>query len=155
MRAFILSCFVLSAFMPKALLAQTRFTVVGNERIRDNFTGLEWQYREEDYDTWAQALARCEGLVHDGLSDWRLPNIKELISLMVPELGSFVIDSSYFARPDDYYASVYWYWSSTTKAGSPTQAWMLYLNGVTTTSDKTSHGNGWKRTRCVRGGGGS
>lgn len=53
------------------------------EVVVDTATGLVWQRRAaEPLMSWASALGYCEGLVLDGRSDWRLPNAKELQSIV-------------------------------------------------------------------------
>ena len=60
----------------------------GNGTVSDNATGLMWQQDTArdggNYDamTWEEALAYCEALNLGGLTDWRLPTIKELRSLV-------------------------------------------------------------------------
>lgn len=56
-----------------------------NEIVKDNDTGLIWMY----YDVWNpvklyanQAIAYCEGLTYAGFSDWRLPRIDELLTII-------------------------------------------------------------------------
>jgi hypothetical protein len=52
--------------------------------VQDAMTGLIWQASSLDDTllTWGDALAYCEGLVHAGKDDWRLPSIKELATLV-------------------------------------------------------------------------
>lgn len=45
-------------------------------------TGLEWQRALAGTGNWTYALATCEALVLDGKSDWRLPEARELASLL-------------------------------------------------------------------------
>ncbi|MDQ1333920.1 MAG: hypothetical protein QG552_870, partial [Thermodesulfobacteriota bacterium] len=70
---------------------QTSNTFVdkGNGTVTDTSTGLMWQQdtaRDDqgNYDTmtWEEALAYCEGRTLGGHTDWRLPTIKELRSLV-------------------------------------------------------------------------
>lgn len=47
-------------------------------------TGLLWKkiiMDKSEKTTWLDRLARCENLVSDGLSNWRLPNFNELLSI--------------------------------------------------------------------------
>lgn len=51
--------------------------------VTDHATGLMWQ--QDDSDTgmlWKDALAHAEASTHAGYDDWRLPNAKELQSLL-------------------------------------------------------------------------
>ncbi len=51
--------------------------------ITDHATGLMWQQADSGTGmSWQEALASCEGLELAGHSDWRLPNAKELQSLI-------------------------------------------------------------------------
>ncbi len=54
-----------------------------NGTITDKTSGMMWQ-RDPSPDrmTWEQALAYCEGLNLGGYTDWRLPTIKELPTLL-------------------------------------------------------------------------
>jgi hypothetical protein len=60
-----------------ALLSQT-------DVVTDSRTGLVWQVTELDgtLRTWQSALEFCESSTHAGHDDWRLPNIKELGTLV-------------------------------------------------------------------------
>ena len=87
------------------------------ETVRDMASGLEWM-REIDATarSWADALAFCDTLQRDGHRDWRLPDAKELHSIIdysrVPALAPvFRLD-----RPDVYL------WSSTTHLEAPPPA---------------------------------
>lgn len=84
--------FVTSAYSFKS------YSVLTRGMVRDNSTGLFWircplaENNKPAYDfncnaefksfTWAEAIDACENLVHEGRSDWRLPNIKELSSIL-------------------------------------------------------------------------
>ena len=59
------------------------FTDNGDGTITDYATGLMWQQADngETYD-WEHALAYAESLTLAGHSDWRLPNAKELQSIV-------------------------------------------------------------------------
>ena len=60
-------------------------TLVDNKdgTITDKATGLMWQQADSGKAMkWQPALAACEGLTAAGKSDWRLPNAKELQSIV-------------------------------------------------------------------------
>ena len=70
----------------KILFSKKRFIDNGNDTITDRLTGLMWEQRpsKKKY-TWEQAFKRIEKLNKlklGGYSDWRLPNINELRSLL-------------------------------------------------------------------------
>lgn len=96
---------------------------------------------------WDNALAYCNGLTLGGHTDWRLPNIKELHSIVdVTKTSDPAINISYF--PGAITAN---YWSSTTFAGTGSYAWYVQFKlGVTTTSGNDK--NTGLYVRCVRGG---
>lgn len=109
----------------------------GNGTISDNATGLMWQ--QDDSVTgynWSEALTYCESLATASYDDWRLPNVKELQSLVdygrSPDTtNSAAIDPLFNATQItneagniDYAA----YWSSTTHANLNSGANSAYLN---------------------------
>ncbi len=58
------------------------FTVKGDTVI-DNKTGIVWQNAEFiGYRNWQEAIDYCKNLVFEGYSDWRLPNVNELRTIM-------------------------------------------------------------------------
>jgi hypothetical protein len=63
----------------------------------DRATGRMWQYAEDLHQrNWREALEYCEGLDLGGFSDWRLPSIKELQSLINYGRSFPAIDHEYF-----------------------------------------------------------
>ncbi len=55
----------------------------GNNTIIDSATGLMWQKNDSGItQSWQQALKYCEELDFAGHDDWRLPNAKELQSII-------------------------------------------------------------------------
>jgi hypothetical protein len=102
-----------------------RFTASG-DCVTDNLTGLMWT-KDADIDgskTWDNALTFTNDISVCGYVDWRLPNSKELFSLIdrsqsnpaLPTLHPFTNVQSGI---DDLY------WSSTTYAFDPTGAWTI------------------------------
>jgi len=64
-------------------IAAGNFTDNGNGTITDSDTTLMWQKEDDDTRrTWEQAITYCEGLSLGTYSDWRLPNIKELRTIV-------------------------------------------------------------------------
>ena len=70
----------------ESLSENSSFTVSAiNEKniVTDNETGLIWQgSASESTVTWQQALEYCENSEYAGYTDWRLPNINELLSIL-------------------------------------------------------------------------
>jgi hypothetical protein len=98
--------------------------------VTDNGTGLMWitdpsAISSPDFNltmTWEAAITNCEVLVYAGHSDWRLPNINELITIVNWGAISPAMYIGYFANTTfDYY------WSSTTCASDTNSAWRVYF----------------------------
>ena len=124
----------------------TNFTDIGDGTILDNVTGLMWQKSPVTTTyTWEQALAYAESLSASTYSDWRLPNIKELISLNSETTNAPSINTTFFPTV----ASAR-YWSSTTLlSAAGTSAWFndFQNSGITSYDLKTISHN----VICVRG----
>jgi arylsulfatase A-like enzyme len=88
----------------------------GDGTVTDHATGLMWQKGDSGTtNNWEQALAYAEGLVLVGYRDWRLPNAKELQSIVdytrsPMTTGSAAIDTNVF----DVTETESFYWTSTT-----------------------------------------
>ena len=54
----------------------------GDEMISDSSTNLFWQKEPVRKATWKEALSYCENLEYAGHTDWRLPNMNELATLI-------------------------------------------------------------------------
>lgn len=106
--------------------AENRFTDNGDGTVTDNSTGIMWQQAiAPGTYTWEQALSYCENLTLAGYTDWRLPTISELDSIVDLSRDSPAINSNYF--PGDA-ASIHW--SSTTDVQRTNGAWvMLFYYG--------------------------
>ncbi len=50
--------------------------------ITDQATGLMWQQNDAESSNWEDAISRCEADTTAGFDDWRLPNVKELQSIV-------------------------------------------------------------------------
>ena len=132
-----------------------RFTDNGNGTMTDTLTGLIWLKEANCWGTltWSQALTYAHGLVNgqcgltDGsiAGDWRLPNVKELASL---------IDYDFFSQAMHQWQSFNnvqsaIYWASTTKFDYPDEAWGVDMHdGVVFYGMKTNFYSVWP----VRGG---
>ncbi len=116
--------------------------------VTDAGTGLTWQQAEDPAArSWENALGYCQALTLAGRDDWRLPNIRELASIaddtVVP--GTPAIDGNLF--PDALAAG---YWSSTTGALNPANAW--YLDFSTGSTSFFAAKADLRHVRCVLGG---
>ena len=62
---------------------ENSFVDNGNGTVTDNATGLTWTQNDSGTGMdWESALNYCESLDTGGISDWRLPNAKELQSIV-------------------------------------------------------------------------
>ncbi|HBA59396.1 MAG TPA: hypothetical protein DCZ92_00960 [Elusimicrobia bacterium] len=123
----------------------------------DNRTGLTWVTNPVDAEIdgtylWDTALGVCEGLTYAGYDDWRLPKIRELLSIVDFTAGAApLINTDFFLNN-----ASGMYWSSTSNAvgsGYPVNAWYVDFSGGSTLAranmPKASTSN---YIRCVRGG---
>lgn len=113
---------------------------VGDWVVFDRSTGLLWAADGNAAGcwngatgNWANAIAYCNGLNFAGFTDWRLPNIKELLSIGNYELLSPKIDQPPFSN-----TVADWYWSSTTRSDVTTKAYAFrYSDGYILSQLKT------------------
>ncbi|MBI3188133.1 MAG: DUF1566 domain-containing protein [Gammaproteobacteria bacterium] len=95
--------------------------------------------------SWDNALAYCNALSFAGHADWRLPNVKELHSILdAGKNASPTINTGYFTD-----AQAAYYWSATTFVDTPSMAWYVDFSiGLVMTSplDKLE----LNYVRCVR-----
>ena len=121
--------------IPNTIISN-RFTDNGDETVTDNLTQLIWQKTPFNLaKTWEEALNYSEGITLSGMSDWRLPNIKELQSLNDETVSNPSISQTTFPN-----IGTKNYWSSTTLPNQTTKAW--YWNtqfGITTYDTKTNN----------------
>ncbi len=121
--------------------------------VKDNNTKLIWQKNTADTNgdgnisadnhpagdsmTWQEAVDYCAGLVFAGKSDWRLPDVTELDSIVDYEGVGM--------NPVFNYASGM-YWSSDSPQGSPAVAWYVsFPSGHNYWPSKLEH----NYVRCV------
>lgn len=117
-----------------------RFIDHGNGTVTDTFTGLMWTKNAQQIPgtmTWQAGLDACEILEFAECDDWRLPNIRELTSLI--DYAQF-----YPALPSGHpFTNVepFYYWSSSTVAGDLFNAWTIYsFYGSVDRSNKSADG---------------
>ncbi len=136
-------------------LPNPRFTVQADTNcVTDNLTGLVWA-RDANMNnaavmngelTWTNAISYCATLNYGGKTDWRLPNAKELYSLLdLGRSGPALPSGHPFTN-----VQLDYYWSSSTYATGTDNAWYVSLNdgGVGGNSSKSSPHYVWP----VRGG---
>lgn len=109
----------------------------GDSTVTDLATGLVWQQKDANADnddkSWADATSYCSNLVLGNKSNWRLPNIKELLSIIDYRVNNPAIDDAMFPSTLAEY-----YWSATSIASRNTDAWIIgFSNGDIVGSVKT------------------
>lgn len=125
-----------SAITPTAPASD--FSLNGDGTATHNATGLIWMRCSLGYDwdsnssactagagatttyTWSAALTAAEATNFAGHSDWRLPNIKELTSIVEYACYSPAIDETVFPDTQSDY-----YWSSSPYADYSKGGWLL------------------------------
>jgi hypothetical protein len=124
----------------------------GNGTITDNITGLVWQKCSMGQNvldcsgtasatTWVNAISYCNNLELALQTDWRLPNINELKSLVdYNQVGSAI--NNLFLNTIAWY-----YWSSTSSAYNASSAWVVDFRYHNTIYPYKTDSN---YVRCVR-----
>jgi len=99
-----------------------RFADNGDGTVTDTCTGLMWQKTPPPGTrSWQSALAYCEDLDLAGYGDWRLPNVRELLSIL--DYGVWAPSLDPVFHPGTAFG--YWYWSSTTAEDLTSYAWIV------------------------------
>ena len=143
---FIIISIIISLGFSSSLWANTKantFIDNGNGSVTDTATGLTWQQQDDNVGrTHANAITYCQDLSLAGKSDWRLPNIKELTSLVDYRVDRPSIDEAKF--PNTNFTG---YWSASSRARNSASAWDVnFSDGNVISSDKTFN----FFVRCVR-----
>lgn len=122
--------------------------VAKGDVVLDRATGLTWQ-RSDDGRTrnWQQALAYCAALKLDGHDDWRLPNIKELQSIVDYSRHAPALDERYLNMSD----AKGWFWSSTTHGDNIRMADYICFGACTSAQGVDVHGAGAQRSDPKQG----
>jgi len=86
----------------------------GDGTVTDNASGLMWMSADlKECVDWETALEMAENYEYAGYSDWRLPDVKELQSI-VDYSGSYpAINQNYFQCSENQENQNYYYWTST------------------------------------------
>lgn len=135
----------------------SRFVPHDDGTVDDSATGLTWMrcalgQRWEGGTcvgtplgyTWQQALQAALDTEFAGRGDWRLPNIRELRSIVERRCQYPAINQTIF--PGE---ASYWYWSASPVAGLADRSWDL---AFTTGYDDRGRRSGADAVRLVRGG---
>ena len=149
-------------YAEKGYCAPRKFTVketiVGAEThktVIDKNTKLEWLYDGAGYGSWYEAFDYCDDLNYAGHSDWRLPSIKEMVTLIEYNNQRMI--------PDEFSGSGWQHgaWSGTDVPEDHEKAFYLNGDGVALLEDYVWDGYAEYHTKatdrrsyiCVRGSG--
>ena len=142
------TCLIIALMLSWSLLAQaaenpinddwsnSRYHVHGDGTVTDTVTGLMWMQcsmgQDYDYDagncnssaaassySWHEALEAAEAHSLADHTDWRLPNIRELASLVARDGAEPAINNAIFS------ATSANYWSASLAAADSNQAWLI------------------------------
>ena len=134
----------------------SRYTNHGNGAVTDSKTALMWKQCSEGQSgssctgsyiaqVWQTALTTANNSTFANYSDWRLPSVKELQSLVETGCHSPAINTALFPNTPSTY-----FWTSTTYAPNASVAWVVdFDNGGVSVNGSKSGGLG---VRLVRAG---
>jgi hypothetical protein len=113
------------------------------ECVTDNLTGLMWVRAPSPIPViWSAALTDANSLTLCGFSDWRLPNINELESLVNSEtaIPAIFLNNQGFSG-----VQLASYWSSSSYVGNEGFAWAVGMNnsGAMGVGSKSNNLYGW------------
>jgi hypothetical protein len=130
-------------FYQKGCPVANRFVDNLDGTVTDTCMGLMWQKGSVPGYAWQRALQYCEALEFAGHSDWRLPNVRELQSIVDYGRSMPSIDDGIFEVETE------WYWSSSTQVYDDlSNAWgVSFDGGGVAVNDKEAVGY----VRAVRG----
>ncbi|MEJ6474400.1 DUF1566 domain-containing protein [Pseudoalteromonas piscicida] len=130
-------------------ISTSRFTVNADGTVLDSETGLMWQrcnygqsYNSSSQScednaqqlTWSQALTVAQQDNFAGYTDWQLPNVKELASIVFHQCVTPAIDINVFPTTKSNN-----YWSATTYGSQPEFAWVYqFADGKNNPTVKTA-----------------
>lgn len=118
-------------FMPGIGWPAKRFEKLGDHLVRDRATQLIWTRNScpSEYPlSWMEGLEFVEQMNQEakyGRSDWRMPNRRELRSLIDHSAKKPALTMGHPFQN----AFLGWYWTSTTAVIEPAYAWYVHLEG--------------------------
>jgi hypothetical protein len=122
-----------------------------NNTVTDKDTGLLWQRAADDVPrTWPEAETYCESLTLGGHTDWRLPAVFELQTIVDESVNAPAIDGTVFGGGGSSQNRIYW--SATENALAAGFVWTVDFGvdfaGGTTRLFPVAGST--QRARCVR-----
>jgi hypothetical protein len=114
------------------------------EVITDNVRKIQWQDNNVTVvKNYVDAIEYCNDLIFANFSDWSLPSIQQLISVVNISGGSSKLETVFV----NYTTSMY-YWSNTSRANSATDAWALIYSTNALHSSMSQETN--NSVKCLR-----
>jgi hypothetical protein len=108
---------------------EPRFTDNEDGTVTDNCTGLMWKEQHLGGMTWYDALESCDSLQFAEYEDWRLPNVRELHTLIDYEWGHVPRPTPFLPHDIDGNPLFnVWVWTSTSQQ-DPVGAYAIGING--------------------------
>jgi len=125
-------------------LSYAHFIINDSHTVTDFSTGLMWDLQTQSKKPWLEALSACENLHLESFSDWRLPTVQELRSIVSYQSLSPSINPEVFQD-----TKLGGYWSSTSSASTYGFSKVIeFFTGSDVIDDRSS----LHYVRAVRGG---
>ena len=106
------------------------FILNSDGTVTDSNTGLMWSQldnsQDPDPNSWVNALAVCMYWNLGGYNDWRMPTIKELISIIDLNQNQPICTSCFPNVASPVFSNYLGIWSSTSVADQQNSAWVYY-----------------------------
>ncbi|MCD6432443.1 MAG: DUF1566 domain-containing protein [Sulfurimonas sp.] len=136
------------------LLIMIGLSILNAEFLRDDINGvvldtqtkLMWQDYDPDAQTieWEGAMEVCEDSTRASYTDWRLPNINELRSIVDrSKKNPAIVDGFIYTKSE-------WYWSSTTTEGDDDLVWHISFEDGTVKDYEKAYNEEDDYFMCVR-----
>jgi Protein of unknown function (DUF1566) len=150
-----LACLLVSSIALGTVPRYSVETVADENMVSDAVTGLVWQQQSTSVAgglDWKAALAHCEELEFAQETDWRLPAVTEITSIVDEKKNAApAINTIYFAD----FNPAAGYWVSTTSRTSASSAYAVYFNDQNNTVGRGGVSAVSKTSKlmvlCVRG----
>ena len=116
--------------------------------ITDNITTLQWQDQEAPLKNWQDAMTYCQTLTIAGVADWRVPSMKELLTIV--DLSQVPTIDLIFSHRQ---SAKYW---TATEYPIQSEKYAYYVNFENGTSYEYAQRDPYEKihtyaVRCVRG----
>ena len=132
----------------------SRFVVLSGGRVQDTLTSLVWQQDGSGTRgcgagaacSWDEAEAYCAKLSLGDQTGWRLPTLKELLSIvdLTVTAGATINPTAFPNTP------TYFFWTSSPCAGHPEDAWIVNFGDGSSSGYWVYQVITAQRVRCVR-----